>query len=54
MPRAFPLLPRHRKSGIRRKVHGNYLIFYTIGTQIDVLHIVQGARDYDAILFPDK
>ncbi len=51
---AYPLLPRHRKSGILRKVYGNYLIFYVIGERVEVLHIVHGARNYDAILFPDE
>lgn len=54
MPRAHPLLHRHRKSGIRQKVYGDYLIFYAIGEQIDVLHVIHGARDYYAILFPPK
>ena len=54
MPRAFPLLPRHRKSGIRRKVYGDYQIFYVIGEQVDVLHVIHGARDYEQILFPPK
>ena len=54
MPRAYPLLPRHRKSGIRRKAYGDYLIFYVVGDQVDVLHVIHGARDYSAILFPPK
>jgi len=28
------------------------LIFYTVDKQVNVLHVVHGARDYDAILFP--
>jgi hypothetical protein len=31
-------------------LNGNYLIFYRIrGDVIDVLHIMRGARDYEAI-----
>jgi hypothetical protein len=29
-PLAFPLVPRHEHSGIRRRVFGNYLIFYLL------------------------
>jgi toxin ParE1/3/4 len=31
MPRAYPLLPDWEDRGVRRRVHGNYLIFYRIG-----------------------
>jgi toxin ParE1/3/4 len=54
MPRGYPLVPRYEHTGVRRRVHGNYLIFYRIvGNAIEVLHILHGARDYEAILFPD-
>lgn len=53
MPRAFPLVPRYEVFGIRRRVYGNYLILYRIGVgQIDVVHIVNGARDLDLLLSP--
>ena len=53
-PFAYPLLPGREDSGIRRAVHGNYLIFYHIdpGATV-VLHVIHGARDYDRILFPE-
>jgi toxin ParE1/3/4 len=54
MPLAFPLLPGREATGIRRRPYQNYLIFYRIVDQtVEILHVVQGARDYDAILFPD-
>jgi toxin ParE1/3/4 len=54
-PRAYPLLPEWKHTGIRRRVHGNYLIFYRVNaTAVEVLHILHGARDYKAILFPDE
>lgn len=28
MPKAHPLVPRYAQNGIRRRVHGNYQIFY--------------------------
>ena len=53
-PLGFPLVPRYAQIGIRRKIHGNYLIFYRVfGDRIEILHILHGARDYEAILFPD-
>ena len=53
LPLAFRLLPRHEKSGIRRRVHGNYLIFYKISGQVvTIIHILHGAMDYEAVLFP--
>jgi len=55
MPLAFPLVPRYEHMGVRHRAHGNYQIFYrTVGepARIDVLHVLHGARDYAAILFP--
>ena len=54
MPNAYPLLARHTKSGIRRCAYRDYLIFYRVAPdQVDVLHILHGARDIDAFLFPE-
>jgi len=53
-PRSYPLVPRYEDSGVRRRVHGNYLIFYRIGIDtVDVLHVIHGAMDYAALLFPE-
>lgn len=53
LPYGFPLVPRHENTGIRRRPHGEYLIFYRVeAARIDVLHILNGAQDYEAILFP--
>jgi plasmid stabilization system protein ParE len=53
MPEAWPIVPRYQHHGIRRRVHGRYLIFYRItGSKITILHILNGAMDVDAILFP--
>lgn len=52
-PKAFQLVPRFEHTGVRRRVHGRYLIFYRIGPKtIDVIHILHGAMDYEALLFP--
>jgi toxin ParE1/3/4 len=51
-PRAYPLVPRYERFGIRRCVHGDHLIFYRLQPeQIEVIHILQGARDIEALLF---
>ena len=52
MPRAYPLLPNWEDRGVRRRVHGNYLIFYRIGPDaVEVLHVLHGAMDYERMLF---
>lgn len=53
MPHAFPLLPGRETSGIRRRPYGDYLIFYRLPAErIEVLRVLNGAQDYEAILFP--
>src|SRR5262245_53019896 len=52
-PDAFAIVPRYQQFGVRRRVHGNYLIFYVAdGASVVVLHVLHGAMDYDSILFP--
>jgi plasmid stabilization system protein ParE len=54
MSKRFPLVPRYEHTGIRRRVHGNYLIFYRIGIEtVDVIHVLHGAMDYEVLLFPE-
>ena len=54
-PKAYPLIPRYEKHGVRRCVHRNHLIFYRIRSrQVDILRIVHGARDYLRLLFPGE
>ena len=53
MPARFPLVPGHEGSGVRRRVHGTYLIYYSITADfVLVLRILHGARDVDRIMFP--
>ena len=53
MPLAWPIVARYEQHGIRRRVHGRYLIFYRISPErITVLHVLNGAMDVEAILFP--
>lgn len=54
MPKAYPLIPNREKAGIRRRPYGNYLIFYRLTvSNVEILHVLHGARDYERILFPD-
>lgn len=51
MPERFPLVPRYATAGVRRRRHGNYLIFYRVeADKVVVIHILHGAQDYGAIL----
>ena len=53
MPRAFPLVPRYESHGVRRRPVGDYLIFYRVAAdRVEVVHVLHGARDYEALLFP--
>lgn len=54
-PRSSPLLARFKSIGVRRAVHGNYLIFYRVGDlTVEVLHVLHCAMDYERILFPSE
>jgi toxin ParE1/3/4 len=55
MARAFPLLPGWEDRGVRRRLFGDYLIFYRIlAREVEVLRVLHGARDYERVLFPDE
>lgn len=54
LPEAFPLVPRYKALGVRRRLHGDYLILYTVkGQTISVLRIVHGARDYIPLILQE-
>ncbi len=54
MPRAFPLVPHQKDTGVRRRPYRDYVIFYRIeGEAVQVLHVLHGARDRDWLLFPE-
>ncbi len=55
MPNAYPLVPRYERFGVRRRVHGHYLIFYRVEpARILALLITHGARDYGRLLMPEE
>jgi plasmid stabilization system protein ParE len=54
-PHAFRLVSRFEASGVRRRVHGRYLIFYRVEAEVVlVLHVLHGARDYEPLLFREQ
>lgn len=54
LPYGFPLVRRYEDLGVRRRLHGNYLIFYRAEAErVVVVHILHGAMDYAPILFAD-
>ena len=55
MPEAFPLVPCYARQGICRYSHRDYLIFYRIeADRIVIIRVLHGARDYEALLFPER
>jgi plasmid stabilization system protein ParE len=54
MPNGFSLVPRYEHTAVRRRPYGSYLIFYRVGEdRIEILHILNGAQDFESILFPE-
>lgn len=54
MPLRYPLVPEKESSGVRRRVYKGYIIFYRVeGDVVSIIHILNGARDYERALFPD-
>jgi toxin ParE1/3/4 len=53
-PLAFPLISRFSAQGVRRRVFGDYLIFYRVEAEIvQIVRILHGARDIEPLLDPD-
>lgn len=51
MPLAHPLVSRKKEWGVRRAVHGNYLIFYRADPDaVIVLHILAARMNVNEIL----
>lgn len=52
-PERFALVHRYNGSGVRQRAYGNYLIFCRVeADKVIIIHILHGAQDYGAILFP--
>ncbi|MBT1156546.1 type II toxin-antitoxin system RelE/ParE family toxin [Aminobacter anthyllidis] len=55
LPFGYSVARRLAGSDIRRRVHGNYLIFYRVHeNRIEVLRILHGAMDYERLFAPDE
>jgi plasmid stabilization system protein ParE len=53
-PNAYPIVEHRKSDGLRRRVYGNYLIFYRVTDDAaEIIHVLHGARDYAEIIFPD-
>jgi plasmid stabilization system protein ParE len=53
-PLAWPIMPQSRSRQIRRRIHGDYLIFYRVSDDhVEVARVLHGARDYAAWLFEE-
>ncbi|NLS20013.1 type II toxin-antitoxin system RelE/ParE family toxin [Rhizobium sp. P40RR-XXII] len=51
-PNGYSLVPRYEHHGIRRRVHGNYLIFYRVESmKVVIVHFLHGTTDYGTMLF---
>lgn len=51
MPRAFPLVPRYERHGIRRRSHKGYGILYSVEPDRIFIHRIIGpGQDHDAAL----
>ena len=54
MADAFPQVPRYEHTKVRRRPFRNYLIFYRVTEKrVEILHILNSAQDFEAILFGD-
>ncbi len=46
-PQSSPVVGLFEGDEVRRKIHGNYLIFYSIRHhQIEIVRVLHGAQDY--------
>ena len=53
-PNRFALVPRYERHGVRRRVHGDYLVFDRVAAdEVLVVHVLHGATDYAGLLFPE-
>jgi toxin ParE1/3/4 len=54
-PLAHPIVMHRQADGLRRRVHGNYLIFYRVQSDtVEIVRVLHGARDYGQVLFNDN
>lgn len=50
-PERFPVADELRDVGVRKRVHGRYLILYRVHrSEVEVVRVVHGARDLRSLL----
>lgn len=55
MPEAYERLGFRSSPDIRRRVYGQYIIFYAVmAERLEVLHVLHGAQDYKKLLSAKK
>lgn len=53
-PLIWPLVQHRQALGMRRRLHAGYLIFYWVSEdEVEIVRIIQSARNYPALLFPE-
>jgi plasmid stabilization system protein ParE len=54
MPRSYPVVGRYQRYELRRRVHGNYLIFYRLRHEtVEIVRVLHAAMHYESIFFPE-
>jgi toxin ParE1/3/4 len=49
-PFAWPVMARYEAVGLRRKLHGRYLILYVVQPErVEIVRVIHGARDLGRI-----
>ncbi len=55
LPEGFERVARYGDLNIRRRPYGNCLIFYRVDPDaVVIIHVLQGASDYEALLFGNE
>lgn len=52
-PYAFQIVSRYADHALRRRVYRRYLILYRVTDRVEIIRIIHGARDYEALLRPE-
>lgn len=54
-PLGYAVVRKIGDNEIRRRVFGNYLIFYRVHFEsLEIIRVLHGAMDYEQILFPEQ
>jgi toxin ParE1/3/4 len=54
-PLSFSSVQHRPETGLRRKVHGNYLIFFKVAKhEVIIIRLLHGAMDHQSLLFSER